>query len=135
MAERQPVRVRSGDDEPAAKSKRRRAADDEDGRPRRRSARPASRGMSAADAAKVGLRQIAELTGKRPEGVTGVERTENGWIVGVEVVEDRRIPSSTDILAIYEAEFDQRGELSSYRRTRRYSRGRGDADDSGTSGK
>lgn len=134
MAERQPVRVRSGDGEPAA-GKRRRPAADEDGRPRRRPARPASRGMSAAEAAKAGLRQIAELTGKRPEGVTGVDRADDGWIVGVEVVEDRRIPSSTDILAIYEVELDQRGELASYRRVRRYSRGRGDTDDSGTNGK
>ena len=134
MAERQPVRVRSGDDEPA-EAKRRRPAQDGDGRPRRRSGRPAGRGMSAAEAAKAGLTQIADLTGKRPEGVTGVERSEDGWTVGVEVVEDRRIPSSTDILAIYEVELDQRGELASYRRVRRYSRGRGDTDDSGTEGK
>jgi len=83
-------------------------------------------GLTAPEAAQRGLRQIAELTGKEPEGITGVEPAENGWIVGVEVVEDRRIPSSTDILAIYETEFDVSGELLSYRRVRRYARGRGD---------
>jgi hypothetical protein len=83
--------------------------------------------LSAAQAARIGLDQIAELTGKEPEGVTGVEPGEDGWIVTVEVVEDPRIPSSADILATYETEFDMSGELLSYRRVRRYSRGRGDS--------
>jgi hypothetical protein len=83
--------------------------------------------LSAAQAAKQGLDQIAELTGKEPEGVTGVEPGEDGWIVSIEVVEDPRIPSSSDILAIYETEFDLSGELLSYRRVRRYARGRGDS--------
>jgi hypothetical protein len=85
-----------------------------------------ARELSAATAARAGLRQIAELTGKKPEGVTGVEPADDGWVVGVEVVEDRRIPSSSDILAIYEADVDGEGELASYRRVKRYSRGRGE---------
>jgi len=53
-----------------------------------------------------------------------VERAEHGWRIGVEVVEAARIPDSADILAIYETELDGSGELVSYRRIRRYSRGR-----------
>jgi hypothetical protein len=94
--------------------------EDEDRRPGR------ARGLSAARAARAGLRQVAELTGKKPEGVTGVEPAQDGWLVGVEVVEDERIPSSADILAIYQADVDSEGELASYHRVRRYSRGRGD---------
>lgn len=82
--------------------------------------------FTAAEAGRRGMEQIAGLTGKDPEGVTGVERAEDGWIVTVEVVEDRRIPSSTDILATYETQLGPDGELDSYRRVRRYSRGRGD---------
>jgi hypothetical protein len=82
--------------------------------------------LTAAQAAQRGLRQISELTGKQTEGVTGVEPAEDGWIVGVEVVEDRRVPSSTDLLGTYEAELDLGGDLLSYRRVRRYTRGRGD---------
>jgi hypothetical protein len=82
--------------------------------------------MSAAEAGREGLEQIIELTGKDPEGVSGVTRSEDGWLVMVDVIEDRRIPSSTDLLATYEAELDNDGELLSYRRVRRYSRGRGD---------
>jgi len=93
---------------------------------RQRSRRSPGNRLNAAKAGQAALRQITELTGKEPEGVTGVERGEDGWVVGVEVVEDRRVPSSTDILATYEIELDMDGELMSYRRVRRYPRGRGD---------
>lgn len=97
---------------------------------RRRSRRPRDGGIKPAKAGQLAMRQIAELTGKQPEGVTGVEPGDDGWIVGVEVVEDRRVPSSSDILATYETEVDNDGELVSYRRVRRYLRGRGDSEDS-----
>lgn len=92
-----------------------------------RSAKRRGTNIRPAEAAKRGLTEIIELTGKEAEGVTGVEPTEDGWVVGVEVIEDRRVPSSSDILATYEAEIDSSGELTSYRRIRRYARGRGDS--------
>ena len=85
------------------------------------------RRLPAAKAGQEGLLQITELTGKDPEGVSGVEPSDDGWRVTVEVVEDRRIPSSTDLLATYEIELAPDGELVSYRRVRRYARGRGDS--------
>ena len=96
------------------------------GHARRRSRRDG--GITAAKAGQQAMRQIAELTGKQTEGITGVEPGEDGWIVGVEVIEDRRIPSSTDILATYETEVDMDGELVSYRRVKRYTRGHGDSE-------
>lgn len=83
---------------------------------------------TTAEAGRLGLRQIVELTGKEPEGITGVERSEDGWVVTVEVVDDRRIPSSSDILSTYRAEIGPDGDLLEYRRVRRYARGRMDAD-------
>lgn len=85
------------------------------------------RHLSASRAGRYGLRRVAELTGKEPEGVTGVARSEEGWLVTVEVVEDRRIPSSTDLLSSYETEIGGDGELLACLRVRRYSRGRGDS--------
>jgi Gas vesicle synthesis protein GvpO len=102
MAERRPVRER----EPAARAPR--------------------RSLTAAEAGRHGLRQIAELTGKDPEGVSGVEPSDDNWLVTVDVVEDHRIPSSTDVLASYEAELGPDGDLIAYRRVRRYTRGSGD---------
>src|SRR6516162_3725093 len=82
--------------------------------------------LSAAKAGQYGLRQIADLTGKDPEGITGVEPTEDGWVVTIDVVEDHRIPTSSDLLSTYETEIGPDGELIAYRRVRRYTRGRGD---------
>jgi hypothetical protein len=90
--------------------------------------RPSKRRMSAAGAAQAALRNLAELTTKEPMGITSLESSENGWVVGIEVVEDKRIPSSADVLAVYEAAIDEEdGSLTSYRRVRRYSRGQGDS--------
>jgi hypothetical protein len=82
--------------------------------------------LTAAEAGRDALRQLVELTGKEPDGVSGVEPSEDGWIVTADVVEDRRIPSSSDMLAAYEMELAMDGELISYRRVRRYTRGRVD---------
>ena len=134
MAEQRPAREARGEEERARDRRRpREAADGDDRRPEPRPARR-SDSLTANEAAREGLRQISELTGKRPEGVTGLERTDDGWVVGVEVIEDRRIPSSSDILAIYEAEFGTAGDLVSYRRLQRYSRGRGGSSAGGEGG-
>jgi Gas vesicle synthesis protein GvpO len=126
MAERRTVRRAHNVDDPAQENDER----DSDGEDTTSGSRGPSRrrdaDLTAAEAAQRGLRQIGELTGKETEGVTGVEPAEDGWIVGVEVVEDRRVPSSADLLATYQTELDIRGEMLSYRRVRRYPRGRGD---------
>ena len=46
----------------------------------------------------------------------------DGWHVTVDLVELRRIPASSDVLAAYEAVFAPTGSLLNYRRTRRYTR-------------
>jgi hypothetical protein len=79
--------------------------------------------MSAGQVAGEAARQLLELTGKEPEGVTGLERTDDGWTVQVELLELRRIPSTTDVLASYEVDVDGDGELQGYKRLRRYTRG------------
>jgi gas vesicle protein GvpO len=81
--------------------------------------------LTARQAARQAARQVMELTGHEPEGVTSLARTDDGWRVGVEVVESRRVPDSTDILAVYRVDLDTDGELISYGREDRYYRGRG----------
>lgn len=88
--------------------------------PRAAAAKRATASQVAAHAAQ----QLLELTGKGAEGVTGLERTDDGWKVHVEVVEVRRIPDTTDVLALYEVQVDEDGDLIGYRRLRRYTRGK-----------
>ena len=68
--------------------------------------------------------ELAQLIGQTPEGIVGVEKGEDGWRVQVEVVESRRIPETTDILAVYEVDVDTDGAVTGYRRLNRYVRGR-----------
>ncbi|HZD96881.1 MAG TPA: gas vesicle protein GvpO [Micromonosporaceae bacterium] len=87
---------------------------------------PPTSELSAAEAAAAASRHVAELTGKPTQGVTALKPSEDGWTVGVEVLEDSRIPSSADVLAMYEADVDLDGALLSYHRVNTYPRGRGD---------
>ncbi|NUT47775.1 MAG: gas vesicle protein [Saccharothrix sp.] len=84
-------------------------------------------GPNAARVAARAREHIGELTGKGVLGVTSVAPAENGgWAVEVDVVEDRRVPSSSDMLATYAVDLDHDGDLVSYRRVRRYLRGLAD---------
>ena len=83
----------------------------------------AAKRATASQVAVQAAQQLLELTGKGVEGVTGLERTDDGWKVHVEVVEVRRIPDTTDVLALYEVQVDEDGDLMGYRRLRRYARG------------
>jgi Gas vesicle synthesis protein GvpO len=71
---------------------------------------------------------VATLSGRRPESVISIERKDDEWRVGVEVVEVSRIPDSADILAVYDVRLDTDGDLLSYRRVRRYARGHMDSE-------
>ena len=80
--------------------------------------------IGAREAAQLAPKYITEMTHRQPARITAVEPDDQrGWIVEVEIVEDRRIPSSADMLALYEIELDVDGALLGYGRTRRYMRG------------
>ena len=87
--------------------------------------------VPAMKVARIAAQQLAQLTGREPECVIGIQRTEGGWRVDLEVVESRRIPDSTDILAAYSVETDEDGDLMGYQRVRRYVRGKGGDGDGG----
>ena len=105
--------------------RRRRRERDEAGpsdaaRRRRRRAR-----LSAAQVAQRARRDLATITGVEAEGVTALERGDDGtWRVTVELLELSRIPETDDMLGSYEAQLDDSGELLRYRRLRRYARTR-----------
>jgi hypothetical protein len=80
--------------------------------------------VRAREAVQIAADYITAITGRQPTLITGIAPSdEGGWSVEVEVVEDRRMPSSADMLALYEIELDADGELLVYHRTHRYMRG------------
>ncbi|MFD8480520.1 gas vesicle protein [Kitasatospora sp. NPDC059673] len=81
------------------------------------------RPVSARRAMRNASEQLAELLGRAPESVSALKPTEEGWQADVEVVELERIPETTSVLASYRVALDKAGELQSYERIRRYTRG------------
>jgi hypothetical protein len=80
--------------------------------------------MSAAFAIRAAVEQFRALTGREPDGVTGVRKTADGdWSVLVDVVELERIPATTTVMATYRVDVDSGGELLACERLRRYTRG------------
>ncbi|MGV9990383.1 gas vesicle protein GvpO [Streptomyces sp. NPDC003374] len=75
--------------------------------------------------------QFAELTNLEAESVTSFERTGDGWSLEVEVLELSRVPDTMSLMASYLVELDDEGQLTGYRRLRRYERGRADGRRSG----
>lgn len=71
--------------------------------------------------------QLAELTGMAAESVSSFEQTEDGWSLEVEVLELARVPDTMSLMASYQVDLDPEGQLTGYRRVRRYERGRADA--------
>jgi len=90
-----------------------------------------SRSLKPLQLAQRAAEQVAELTGREPESTIGVERTDDGWRIQLEVVESRRIPDSSDVMAVYDVEVDTSGDLLGYRRVDRYPRGRAGRGDGG----
>jgi hypothetical protein len=79
--------------------------------------------LTAAQAARRAARELAELTNKDLEGVVGIRKDGDRWTVDLEALEMPRIPSTTDVLAVYEVTLDAAGELVGYERVARYVRG------------
>lgn len=85
--------------------------------------------VSAGDAGGIvaqARRLLRDLHGSDAESVSSIARGRRGWAVGLEVVELRRIPDSTDVLATYEVELDDDGRLVRLERVRRYHRSEAD---------
>lgn len=81
--------------------------------------------MAEGKLAKLGSRALQELealVGCPAEGVSGIRSTDDGWVVLVDILELERMPATTDVIGLYEVTMDGDGEVSGYRRVKRYLR-------------
>jgi hypothetical protein len=86
-------------------------------------------GAGPSDARKVidrAREQLQDLLERPVESVSSLERTHDGWVAQLEVVEVKRIPETTDVLASYEMELDDELNLRRYQQARRYTRSQAD---------
>jgi hypothetical protein len=65
---------------------------------------------------------LSRITGLDADRVSAVKAESDGWHVTVDLIELRRIPPATDVLAAYEAIFAPAGTLVSFQRMKRYLR-------------
>jgi hypothetical protein len=55
--------------------------------------------------------------------VVAVSRSEDGWVVSIEMIEKKSIPDSMDILGCYEVSLDGDGEIRDFSRLKLRRRG------------
>jgi hypothetical protein len=79
--------------------------------------------LSAAELSQAALLTVGQLTGYKPEAVTGLEWDGEFWEVTVDALELTRVPNTCDVLGSYCVKLDENGTLRGYRRTRRFQRG------------
>ena len=79
--------------------------------------------LSARDLTLAAKATVEELTGFTSESVSGMQWDGETWLVTVEVCELERIPNTTDVMASYIVQLDDRGGLLGYKRERRFQRG------------
>ena len=129
-AEGRERRRRPSDDEPQNGGEPRQkdeepTQEDGQGEERPRLKREPQRGAEGGEIAEMATHArelLRSVRGVDAESVSGIGRTPNGWTVTLEVVELRRIPESTVVLATYEVELDGDGRYLGFSRGRRYSR-------------
>jgi hypothetical protein len=78
--------------------------------------------VSTQDLVRGAKAQLGDLTGLPSDSVSGLAKADGGWELVVNMIELKRIPPSTDVLATYEVSLDGEGNVTAYHRSRRYLR-------------
>jgi hypothetical protein len=79
--------------------------------------------MDTKELAERAKSQLAEVTGLKPETVSGASKDEQGWHIALDMVEMSRIPPATDLLGDYEVLLDDNGNMLKFERRRTRLRG------------
>jgi len=56
-------------------------------------------------------------------GIIGLSKTEDGWVVSLEALERRAIPDTMDVLGLYQVRLDNEGNLLGFDRKKLRKRG------------
>jgi hypothetical protein len=68
-------------------------------------------------------RQMTAVTGLVPDTVSRFDRSDDGWMIEIDMLEHRSVPSTQDLLASCEVALDEGGQVMRWRRTGRFVRG------------
>ncbi len=78
--------------------------------------------------ARLAARQLEQASGRKVDGVSGLQRAEEGWALDLDPGESARTRPATDVIGSYEVVVDEDGDLVRYERIRRYIRGQAGED-------
>jgi hypothetical protein len=79
--------------------------------------------MNMTELAERAKSQLAEVTGLKPETVSGAFKDEQGWHIELDMLEMSRIPPATDVLGDYDVLVDEGGNMMKFERKRTRLRG------------
>ncbi|MDP4013261.1 MAG: gas vesicle protein GvpO [Candidatus Nanopelagicales bacterium] len=68
------------------------------------------------DIVKKAREELGVITGSVVEKVSGLEPTDDGWSMRIELIEVQRVPDTQDLLGMYEVQLDAKGGLKSFER-------------------
>jgi hypothetical protein len=78
--------------------------------------------LSAKEMTQAAVEALRDLTDLDPEAAVGLQWDGESWLVTLDVLELRRVPDTTDLMATYVVQLDDDGRLLGYERTRRFQR-------------
>jgi hypothetical protein len=84
--------------------------------------------MNADEIIKKVQEEFAKLSKLPVNGVIGLAKTEEGWVVSMEALERKAIPDTMDVLGLYEVRLDSEGNLLSFERKKLRKRGETEQD-------
>lgn len=67
--------------------------------------------------------QITELLKKEPEGISSIEKNNEGWLVVCDVLEKKSVPETYDILKVFEFIVDKECRIVRFKQLRKIRRG------------
>lgn len=79
--------------------------------------------MNADQVIKKAQEDYSRVSNAQVDGVTGLFKTEDGWVILLEAIERRAIPDTMDVLGLYEVRVDSEGNLLGFERKKLRKRG------------
>jgi len=78
--------------------------------------------MKAHEIGALAKDELQTLTGLQAETVSSIQRQGDVWDVTIDLIELHMTPNTRDVLAVYDVQLDNDGNLVGYRRMGRYVR-------------
>jgi hypothetical protein len=83
---------------------------------------PANPPLTTLKITLIAKQAVEAITGFKPDAVSRCEKKETGWRAVVDVLESKARVGDNDLISTYELELDLEGEVTGYKRLRRYYR-------------